>query len=108
MADEIIVVEGRADVLNMLKCGIKNVIAMDGARVPPAIADLSKEKVVTLFVDGDRTGRLIIRELIESADVDYIAIAPQGKEVEELSKKEIFKCLKDRVSTEQYKAQLKE
>jgi DNA primase len=102
-SDEIIVVEGRADVLNLLKNGIKNVIAINGAKIPQAIIDLSKEKLVTLFVDGDRGGELIIKEFAQLADIDYIARAPPEKEVEELSKKEIFKALRERISIEQYK-----
>jgi DNA primase len=102
-SDEIIVVEGRADVLNLLKNGVKNVIALDGAKIPQAIIDLSKEKITTLFVDGDRGGELIIKEFAQLADVDYITRAPEGKEVEELSKKEIFKALRERTSVEQYK-----
>src|SRR3989344_34940 len=54
---EIIVVEGRADVLNLLKNGVKNVIGMSGTKLPP-----------------------------------------EGKEVEELTGKEILMCLRKRVS----------
>jgi len=103
-SDEIIVVEGRADVLNLLKNGIRNVIAMNGAKISQAIIDLSKEKVLTLFVDGDRGGELIIKEFIQLADADYIARAPEEKEVEELSKKQIFKALREKISVEQYRS----
>ena len=61
-SDEIIVVEGRADVINLLKHGFKNAIAMNGTNMPETIATLSKKKEVTLFVDGDRGGNLIIKE----------------------------------------------
>ena len=96
-ADSIIVVEGRADVLNLLKFGIRNTIAIEGTSIPPAISDLVKEKVATLFVDGDRGGQLIAKELIQKApDIDFIARAPEGKEVEELTKKEVFKALREK------------
>lgn len=104
-SEELIILEGRADVLNLLKNGVKNVIALGGTTILPSIIDLSKEKTTTLFVDGDRAGELIIKEMIQLADIDYIARAPNGKEVEELSKKEIFKALRERVATEQYKKQ---
>ncbi|MGB9635594.1 MAG: DNA primase DnaG, partial [Candidatus Micrarchaeia archaeon] len=52
--DSVIVVEGRADVINLLKNDIKNVIALGGASVPKTIVDLSKRKEITLFLDGDR------------------------------------------------------
>ncbi|MBU0980633.1 MAG: DNA primase [Nanoarchaeota archaeon] len=102
-SDEIIVVEGRADVLNLLKHGIKNAIAINGTNIPAAIIELSKKKIVTAFVDGDRGGRLILKELMTVAEMDYVTRAPDGKEVEEITKKEIHKALRSRVSVEQAK-----
>jgi DNA primase len=102
-ADSIIIVEGRADVINLLRHGIKNVIAIEGTSIPEAIIELSKRKETTVFLDGDRGGDLILKELLEVADIDYIARAPKGKEVEELTKKEIYKCLRARVPVDQYK-----
>jgi len=104
--DEITIVEGRADVLNLLKHGFKNVIAMNGTSVPETIKELSKKKVVTAFVDGDRGGNLIIKELSEVADIDFVTRAPDGKEVEELTKKEIHKALRSKISGEQAKHEL--
>ncbi len=100
-SDEIIVVEGRADVINLLKHGFKNAIAINGTSVPQTVAELSKKKVITAFVDGDRGGKLIVRELTAVAEIDYVTFAPDGKEVEEITKKEIHKCLRSRVSAEQ-------
>ena len=100
-SDEIIVVEGRADVLNLLKHGIKNGIAINGTNVPETIIELCKKKTVTAFVDGDRGGDLIIKELTTVADIDFVTKAPDGKEVEEITKKEIHKALRSRVSGEQ-------
>jgi DNA primase len=100
-SDAIIVVEGRADVLLLLKYGIKNAIAVEGTSVPKTIIDLSRKKTVTAFVDGDRGGELILRELLQVAEVDFVARAPEGKEVEDLTKKEIFKALRNKVPAEQ-------
>jgi DNA primase len=102
-SDEVIVVEGRADVLNLLKQGFKNVIAMNGTSVPETIIDLSKKKTLTAFVDGDRGGDLILKELGGVAEIDFVTKAPDGKEVEELTKKEIHKALRARVAFEQAK-----
>tara|TARA_Y100000310_G_scaffold339688_1_gene433159 strand:+ start:14952 stop:16154 length:1203 start_codon:yes stop_codon:yes gene_type:complete len=102
-SDEIVVVEGRADVLNLLKHGIKNAIALNGTSVPDTIVELGKKKVIILFVDGDRGGDLIIRELSNVTDVDYVVKAPDGKEVEEITKKEIHKSLRSKVTVEQLK-----
>lgn len=101
-ADHIIVVEGRADVLTMLKADIRNVICMQGKIIPKTIQELSKKKTVTVFVDGDRGGDLIIKQLADCAEVDYVAKAPDGKEVEELTKKEILKCLRNKLPFEQF------
>jgi len=101
-SDAIIIVEGRSDVINLLKCGIKNTIAVEGTNIPKSIQELSKEKVVTAFVDGDRGGELILKELLQVADVDFIARAPKGQEVEELTQKQIVKCLRNKMPTEQY------
>ncbi|WP_297535852.1 DNA primase DnaG [Thermococcus sp.] len=100
-SDSIIVVEGRADVLNLLKHGIKNAIAVEGTSIPETIIKLSKERIVTAFTDGDRGGELILKELLQVADIDYVARAPEGKEVEELTKKEIVKALRSKVPAEQ-------
>ena len=100
-SDAIIVVEGRADVLNLLRYGIKNSIAVGGTNVPQAVADLCKKKTVTAFTDGDRGGELIIKELLQVADVDFIARAPDGKGVEELVQKEIVKSLRQKIPVEQ-------
>ena len=100
-SDAIIVCEGRADVLNLLKYGIKNAIAVEGTSVPDTITKLSKEKTVTAFIDGDRGGELILRELMELGEIDNLARAPPGKEVEDLTRKEVFKSLRNKVSAEQ-------
>ncbi len=102
-SDEIIIVEGRADVLNLLKHGIKNAIAINGTSVPETIVELSKQKTVTAFVDGDRGGDLIIKELLSITEIDFVTKAPDGKEVEEITKKEIHKALRSRVAVEQIK-----
>lgn len=102
-SEEIIVCEGRADVLNLLKNGFKNAIAINGTSVPDSVKELCKQKTVTAFVDGDRGGDLILKELMESTEIDYITKAPAGKEVEELTKKEIHIALRARIAAEQFK-----
>jgi len=102
-SDEITIVEGRADVLTLLKNGFKNAISINGTSMPQTILDLCRQKVVTVFVDGDRGGDLIIKELMENTEIDFVTKAPDGKEVEELTKKEIHKCLRSKVAAEQFK-----
>ena len=100
--EEIIIVEGRADVVNMLRQGVKNAICMNGVKLPETIKELTKEKHSTLFVDGDRGGKLIIKNVTENAEIDFIAVAPEGKEVEELTGKEILQALRRKVSVKEY------
>ncbi len=101
-SDAIIVVEGRSDVLNLLKFGIKNAIAVEGTNVPDTISDLASERVVTAFVDGDRGGELILRELLQTIELDFITRAPRNREVEELTQKQIIKALRNKVPVDQY------
>lgn len=105
-SDELIVVEGRADVINLLKAGFKNVVAMNGTSVPATVIELSHKKDVILFVDGDRGGNLIIRDMLAQAEVDFVTKAPDGKEVEELAKKEIHKALRSKITAEQAKHEI--
>jgi DNA primase len=96
----IIFVEGRADIVNLLRCGIRNAIAIEGTKIPRTIIELSKNKETTAFLDGDRGGDLILKELMQVAPVDYVARAPLGKEVEDLVPKEVMKCLREKVPVE--------
>jgi DNA primase len=100
-SDSIVLVEGRADVINLLKNDVINVVAVGGANVAPSIAKLCREKEVTVFLDGDRGGDIILNELTRIADIDFVARAPPGKEVEELTRKELIKCLRSKVPFEQ-------
>ena len=106
-SDAILVDEGRADVLNLLKYGIKNAVAVGGTNVPPTIADLCAKKVVTAFTDGDRGGELIVKELPQVADMDYVARAPEGKSVEDMTQKEIVRALRQKTPVEQVLDQYK-
>ena len=100
-SDAILVVEGRADVLNLLRYGVKNAIAVEGVSVPKTVAELTKNKTVTAFVDGDRGGELILKELLQVGEVDYVTRAPRGKEVEDLAKEEVMVALRDKIPVEQ-------
>lgn len=101
-SDAIIIVEGRADVLTLLRAGIKNVIAVEGTSIPKSIQELSRAKVVTVFADGDRGGELVLRELLQTAEVDFVTTAPKGREVEEMTQKQIMKCLRNKIPVGQF------
>jgi len=94
---ELIIVEGRADVLNLLRIGVKNTVAVQGTQVPKSIIALSKKKKnVIAFLDGDRGGTIILNELLQVAKLDYVARAPEGYEVEELTRKQMIKSLQNK------------
>ncbi len=94
---DLIIVEGRADVLNLLRVGVKNTVAVQGTQVPKSIVELIKnKKTVTAFLDGDRGGTIILNELLQVVRIDFVARAPEGKEVEELTRKDLIKALQNK------------
>lgn len=97
-SDELIIVEGRADILNLLKCGVTNTIAVEGTNIPKSLAEIAKNKKITVFLDSDRGGELILKEIKQMLKIDFVIKAPDGKSVEELTKKEMFKCLKNKMT----------
>ncbi|MCK4778779.1 MAG: DNA primase [Candidatus Lokiarchaeota archaeon] len=94
---ELIIVEGRADVLNLLRVSVKNTISVQGTHVPKSVIKLAKQKKsVTAFVDGDRGGTIILNELLQVTKIDNVARAPEGFEVEELTRKQLVKALQNK------------
>ncbi len=92
----IILVEGRADILNLLRAGYDNDIAIEGATIDESIKELcaTKKKVVA-FLDGDRAGGMILNELKSVVNIDVELRADDGVEVEELTPQRIADILKD-------------
>jgi DNA primase len=97
-AKEIIVVEGRADIINLMRCGLTNTVALEGAKVPESIKKLTKEKEATALLDGDRGGDLILKELLQVTSIKFVGRAPRGKEIEECNCKEITEAIDARVA----------
>lgn len=98
--DEVIVVEGRADVVRLLEFGITNVIGVEGTGVSSEVANLTAERTVTAFFDGDRGGDLLLLELAQIGDVDFVTFAPPGRSVEDLTMAEIYDALARKVPYE--------
>jgi DNA primase len=97
-SDWIILVEGRADVINLLRAGFDNAIAIEGARIDETVTKLTDGKRVVAFLDGDRAGDLILKELHGLVKIDKVLRAPPGREVEECTPIEIAEILKDALS----------
>ncbi len=102
-SEDILIVEGRADVLTCLRFGLKNCIALNGTKVPKTIINLCKNKSATAFLDGDRGGDMIQNELLQVTDIDFIARAPAGLEVEQLTQKQFIKSLQGKISADEIK-----
>ncbi|MHA2249253.1 MAG: DNA primase DnaG [Candidatus Kariarchaeaceae archaeon] len=100
---EIILVEGRADVINLLKMNIQNTIGIEGTKIPTTIKNLCKNRTVTALLDGDRGGDMILKELLLVASIDFIARAPFRKEVEDLGYQEVKNALKSKVTINEAK-----
>jgi len=104
-SENILVVEGRADVLTLLRADITNVTSLQGKNIPKSVVDLSHKKTITLFVDGDRGGDLIVKNFMETGgEADFVCKAPDGKEVEELTQKEILKSLRRKIPVQEFLA----
>jgi DNA primase len=97
-SDWIILVEGRADVINLLRAGFDNSIAIEGAKIDETITKLTEGKRVVAFIDGDRAGDLILKELQGLVSIHKVLRAPTGREVEELTPLEITEILKEIIS----------
>jgi DNA primase len=96
-SDWIILVEGRADVINLLRAGFDNAIAIEGAKIDETITRLTEDKKVIAFLDGDRAGDLILKELQGLVQIDKVLRAPPGREVEECTPLEIADILKEAI-----------
>jgi DNA primase len=94
-SDWIILVEGRADVINLLRAGFDNAIAIEGAKIDETVIKLTQGKKVIAFLDGDRAGDLILKELHGVVNIDKVLRAPAGREVEECTPLEIAEILKE-------------
>ncbi|MGE0242300.1 MAG: DNA primase DnaG [Nitrososphaeraceae archaeon] len=96
-ADWIILVEGRADVINLLRAGFDNSIAIEGAKIDESITHLTEGKKIIAFLDGDRAGDLILKELHGLVKINKVFRAPPGREVEECTPLEITEILNNAV-----------
>ena len=108
----IILVEGRADVINLLRAGYDNAIAIEGAKIDESIRDLCKTKdIIVAFLDGDRSGGFILKELKSVVTIDYEVRADNGVEVEELTPQRIDDILgpiADKIKEESQAPKLKD
>jgi DNA primase len=94
-SDWIILVEGRADVINLLRAGFDNAIAIEGAKIDETVTKLTEGKKVVAFLDGDRAADLILKELQGVVKIDKVLRAPAGREVEECTPLEITEILRE-------------
>jgi DNA primase len=103
-SDDLVIVEGRADVSLLLTVGVKNIVGTNGVNVPNSVAELARrKKKITAFLDGDRVGEMILRELLRlGVKINEVARAPPGKEVEELTPTEALDTLRKPIVLQEY------
>lgn len=97
-SDAVIIVQNGSGVINLLSHGIKNVVATEGSEFGSAVTEICEGRTSTAFLDGDRSGDLILNELLEAVDLDYVARAPEGEKVENLSEEGARRALKNKVA----------
>jgi len=105
---DIILVEGRADIINLMRAGFENTIALNGVKLPDSVIKLKGKRNFTAFLDGDRGGDLIQKEVEQMLGKVPVLRAPAGKEVEELTPSQIKEILDSHLSrVEAVKAEVK-
>ncbi len=97
---ELIFVEGRADIINLFRVGVKNTVALNGVKISDEIGKLSRERECGAFLDGDGGGDMVLDRLLQVAEIQWVARAPYGKEVEHLNRVQLLDHLNKKVSSD--------
>ncbi len=83
-SNQIILVEGRADVINLMRMDINNTLSLGGTNISKEVIKFCENKEIIALLDGDRGGDAILKELLIKMKIDYVARAPSNKEIEHL------------------------
>lgn len=83
-SNQIILVEGRADVINLMRMDINNTLSLGGTNINEEVIKFCENKEIIALLDGDRGGDAILKELLIKMKIDYVARAPSNKEIEHL------------------------
>lgn len=83
-SNQIILVEGRADVINLMRMDINNTLSLGGTNINEEVIKFCENKEIIALLDGDRGGDAILKELLIKMNIDYVARAPSNKEIEHL------------------------
>ena len=97
--DDLIFVETLADLKNMLKYGIKNVVAFDDMSKKDTLKELADKHEIMVFVNKGK--EFLVKKLLEFADVDSYTKPEMNKRIHDLESKEIYKAIRSAISTEQ-------
>ncbi len=97
--EELIFVEGGEELRNMLKNGIKNVVAFEDLSKRKTLTELGEKKEIIVFVDKGR--EYLVKRLMEFADIDNFSTPEDYKKIKEMGSKELHKALRGYVSAEQ-------
>ena len=83
-SNQIILVEGRSDVINLMRMDINNTLSLGGTNISEEVIKFCENKEIIALLDGDRGGDAILKELLIKMKIDYVARAPSNKEIEHL------------------------
>ena len=83
-SNQIILVEGRSDVINLMRMDINNTLSLGGTNISEEVIKFCENKEIIALLDGDRGGDAILKELLIKMKIDYVSRAPSNKEIEHL------------------------
>jgi len=83
-SNQIILVEGRSDVINLMRMDINNTLSLGGTNISEEVIKFCENKEIMALLDGDRGGDAILKELLIKMKIDYVSRAPSNKEIEHL------------------------
>lgn len=83
-SNQIILVEGRSDVINLMRMDINNTLSLGGTNISEEVIKFCENKEIIALLDGDRGGDAILKELLIKMKIDYVSRAPANKEIEHL------------------------
>jgi DNA primase len=89
-SQEIYLLEGRADIVNLSKSGIYNTISVNGLDTPKQIQNYILNKTLTCMFDKDRGGETILYNLSSKYKIDFYIDLPDNSKVQELAKSQVL------------------
>ncbi len=103
-SDQLIFVESLADLRNLLKAGINNVVAFEDCSKTETLREIAEKHEVIIFINKGKD--YLVRKICEFADADSFTRPDVDKRISELESKELFKAIRNTVSCNQITARM--